>query len=446
MKKWKCNVCGYIHEGPEPPDICPVCGVSKDEFVEITEDEGTETADSAPPVASPDAAAGTAVSSAATVAVPAPVPSSTGESSPTVPKWSAPPVPPVEPVKDDTKAGLYALCYGMFVVSSVNEGKYNAQAANTVFQITSEPARLALGINKQNLTHEFISASGVLVVTILGKGNMKDIKRFGFKSGRQADKFQGLDIRLSPKVQCPIIPDGVAYLECRVRPEMSVDVGTHTLFVADVVGGGPLRSQEPITYAYYRANRAMPDQYVDDVDWNNVVAALNLEYGANRRYQYQIAQLNNPDLVSMLEGVMRTEGDHVDNLFAYLQRRMAASGLPDQAKGLSTALLQMRLNLEFEEVARDTYSQFAKETQDQYLKDLFLDQARSEIGHINIFKESVKSLEQGESPVKFFCPLCGWEIDYGTKPDTSTSRTCPKCGAKFSLELPDVDWELKRDK
>lgn len=242
MKKWKCTVCGYIHEGPEPPDICPVCGVSKDEFVEITDEEEAGTPDSAPEAAAVDS-------------IPDPAPPSTDESSPATPNWSAPPVAPVEPAKDDTKAGLYAMSYGMYVVSSVNEGKYNAQTANTVFQITSEPTRLALGINKQNLTHEFISLSGVLTVTILGAGNMKDIRRFGFQSGRKVDKFQGIDIRLSPKVRCPIIPDGVSYLECRVRPEMSVDVGTHTLFVADVVGGGPLSSQEPITYAYYRANR-----------------------------------------------------------------------------------------------------------------------------------------------------------------------------------------------
>ncbi len=425
MRKWKCEVCGYIHEGPEPPDTCPLCGASKDAFVEIiARDEGDPIADNAPRTSAP-------VPALETSAVPR--------------NWSAPPVAPIDQSGDDIKAGLFALSYGMFVVSSVSDGKYNAQAANTVFQITSEPARLALGINKQNLTHEFISQSGLLAITILGKGNMKDIKRFGFQSGRRGDKFQGLDIRLSPKVQCPIIPDGVSYLECRIRPEMSTDVGTHTLFVADVVGGGPLRSQEPITYAYYRANRAKPEQIVDDVDWNNVVAALNLEYGANRRYQYQIASLENPDLVSMLEGVMRTEGDHVDNLIAHLQRRLAASGTLGQAKGLVTALLHMRLNLEFEEVARATYSQFAKETQDQALKDLFLDQARSEMGHINIFKESVASLEQGESPVKFFCPLCGWEIDYGPTPDIGTSKICPKCGATFSLELVGVDWALKRD-
>lgn len=418
MKKWKCKVCGYIHEGPEPPDTCPVCGAPKEEFEEVTEPEASTP--------------------------PAPSAPSKSESSPVAPNWSAAPVVPVDPSGDSVKAGLFSMSYGMFVVSSVRDGKYNAQTANTVFQITSEPARIALGINKQNLTHEFISESGVLAVTVLGKGNMKDVKRFGFQSGRQVDKLQGLDMRLSPKVLCPLLPDGVAYLECRVRPEMSMDVGTHTLFVADVVGGGPLRSQEPITYAFYRANRGKPDQYVDDVDWNNVVSALNLEYGANRRYQYQIANLNNPDLVSLLEGVMRTEGDHVENLLAYLARRLAVSGTQEQAKGLATALMHMKLNLEFEEVARATYSQFAKETQDQELKDLFLDQARSELGHINIFKESVKALEGGEYPVKFFCPLCGFGIDYGKKPDPGALATCPKCGAKFSLELLDMDWTLKR--
>jgi flavin reductase (DIM6/NTAB) family NADH-FMN oxidoreductase RutF/rubrerythrin len=332
------------------------------------------------------------------------------------------------------------------VVSSKSDGKFNAQAANTVFQITSEPARVAVGINKLNLTHEYIEASKVLTVTVLGKGNMKHIKRFGFQSGRSVDKFAGLQFTLSPNVGCPVIPDGVAYLECRIRPEMSVDTGTHTLYVADVVGGGALRSTEPITYGYYRANRAKPDDFVDDVDWNNVIAALNLEYGANRRYRYQIDEFNNPRLTAMLEGVMRTEGDHVDSALRYLQSRLqeklGATGAG--ARGFLSALLHMRLNWEFEEVARATYSQFAKETTDPALRDVFTDQARSEMGHINIFKEVVESMESGQYPSVFFCPVCGWELDYGVRPQDNTEKSCPKCGAKFSLLAKDGNWVLTR--
>ena len=405
MKKWRCTVCGYIHEGPEPPEVCPVCGAPASAFEEVP------------------------VAGAAPVIKP-----------------SAAPVAPVVKPADDSKAGIYAMSYGMFVVASKNGDKFNAQAANTVFQVTSEPTRVAIGINKQNQTHDFIEASRVLTVTVLGKGNMKHIKRFGFQSGRNVDKFAGLQFSLSPKVGCPVIPDGVAYLECEVRPEMSVDVGTHTLYVADVVGGGPLKGTEPITYAFYRANRAKPEELVDDVDWNNVIAALNLEYGANRRYQYQIAETKNPMIAKILEGVMRTEADHVDSALGYLSGKLEEKigATAPHSLGFLTDLLHMKLNWDFEEVARATYSQFAKETDDAELRKVFSDQARSEMGHVNIFKEIVGEMEKGQYPALFFCPVCGWELDYGVSPTGGSEKTCPKCGAKFVVSLVGGNWTLTR--
>lgn len=405
MKKWRCTVCGYIHEGPEPPEVCPVCGAPASAFEEVKE---------------------------------AAEPLKTGSSAPV----SAAAVTPAELSKGDVKAGIYAMSYGMFVVASKNGDKFNAQAANTVFQLTSEPVRLALGINKQNLTHDFIGASKVLTVTVLGKGNMKHIKRFGFQSGRNYDKFAGLQYALSPEVGCPVIPDGVAYLECKVVS--SVDAGTHTLFIADVVGGGALRGQEPITYGYYRQNRAQPEAFVDDVDWNNVVAALNLEYGAQKRYEYQIASTSNPALCAVLDGIKRTEADHVESAVDYLTERLhqKLGAAAPKAEGFLRSLLDMKLNLEFEETARATYSQFAKEATDTGLAKLFAGQARSEMGHVNIFKDLVSSLEEGEYPAIFFCPVCGWELDYGVSPSGGSERTCPKCGARFSLTISGGNWTL----
>ena len=271
---------------------------------------------------------------------------------------------PDKPSQDQAKNALYSISYGMFVVSSRSGDKVNAQTCNTVFQITSDPVRVAIGINKSNLTHEFIMDSKVAAVTILGKGNMGIIKRFGFSSGRNVDKFAGVEWMKSPTAGCPVINDGNSYLECEIELDKSIDAGTHTLFVAKVVGGGKLRGTEPITYGYYRANRSKPENIVDDVDWNNVVAALNLEFGANRRYQYQITQLSSPGLTSILEGIMRTEGDHVDSALAYLNRKLSEK-LPGAAENRKRELLFMMLNQEFEEVARDTYMQFSKETQDE---------------------------------------------------------------------------------
>jgi len=213
-----------------------LCGAPASEFVEVTEGE-------APAPAAPQA-------------TPA------GRSSPSSPQApAASPVAPLVQPKDDSKAGIYAMSYGLFVISSKDGGKFNAQTANTVFQVTSEPVRVAVGINKANLTHEFIEKSGVLAITVLGKGNLGHVRHFGFKSGRNVDKLAAVKYELSPKIGCPILPDGVAYLECEVKRYLSSDVGTHILYVADVVGGGALRKSAPITYAYYRANKDKPDDY-----------------------------------------------------------------------------------------------------------------------------------------------------------------------------------------
>jgi flavin reductase (DIM6/NTAB) family NADH-FMN oxidoreductase RutF/rubredoxin len=217
MKKWRCTVCNYIHEGPEPPDICPVCGVTREYFEEINEETVT-------------------VGGAA-----------------------SPPVVPMIQAGGKIKEALFKLTYGLYVVSSKSaENKINGQICNTVFQITSEPRRIALGINRSNLTHDYISQTGVLAVTVLGTASMDLVKHFGFQTGRSVDKFASMEYSISPDTGCPILAQGVAYLDCRIMPEFTANLGTHSLFVVELVDGNILREGAPLTYDYYRANRAKP--------------------------------------------------------------------------------------------------------------------------------------------------------------------------------------------
>ena len=145
---------------------------------------------------------------------------------------------------------LHKISYGVYIVSSVNkEGKPNGQIANTVFQITSNPATIAISINKSNLTHEFIKESGIFSVSILTKNaDLSLIGRFGFKSGREIDKFDGIDYEIKGGV--PVVKQSSAgYLIGKVKD--SVDVGSHTLFIADVIDAEVLSDTEVMTYAYY---------------------------------------------------------------------------------------------------------------------------------------------------------------------------------------------------
>jgi flavin reductase (DIM6/NTAB) family NADH-FMN oxidoreductase RutF/rubredoxin len=149
------------------------------------------------------------------------------------------------------KSVFYNISYGMFVIGSDNGKKLNAQIANTVFQITSDPATIAVSINKQNLTHEYIKESKRFSVSILDEDTpIFFIGKFGFKSGRSEDKFKDTQYKILES-GCPVITDfSVAYLEAKVVKEF--DCLTHTLFLSEVVDSSLLKDGLPMTYAYYQ--------------------------------------------------------------------------------------------------------------------------------------------------------------------------------------------------
>ena len=153
----------------------------------------------------------------------------------------------------DTKA-LQKIQYGLFVLSSRQDDKDNACIVNTVLQVTSSPMCIAVTVNKQNLTHDMIAATNKFNVSILDVTAPFDIfKRFGFQSGRDADKFKGFDgatrtgnglMRLTENV-CAFISGWVI---------SSVDLGTHTMFIARVSDCEILSDKEAMTYNFYHAN------------------------------------------------------------------------------------------------------------------------------------------------------------------------------------------------
>ncbi len=145
---------------------------------------------------------------------------------------------------------LHKLNYGLYVVCSKKEDKINGQIANTVFQITSEPPTIAVSINRNNLTWEFIKASRVLAASVLCQETpLVFIGRFGFKSGRETDKFEGVSYKIGETGAPVVLDNAVAYLEARVIQE--VDIGTHTVFIGEVVGAEIVSDKICMTYDYY---------------------------------------------------------------------------------------------------------------------------------------------------------------------------------------------------
>jgi len=194
-------VCGYIHEGPEPPAECPVCGVDASHFEKIQEAEEGEIC------------------------------------------------------REAINKALRLISYGLYIVSSHKDGKINGQCANTVFQITSDPVKIAVGINKNNLTHEYLTASQVFSVGILDTEGLQLVRNFGFQSGRNTDKFNQIDYERGT-LGVPLIKKCLANLECKVVG--SLDLGTHTLFIGEVVCARVNSSGEPMTYALYHKIKNQP--------------------------------------------------------------------------------------------------------------------------------------------------------------------------------------------
>lgn len=145
---------------------------------------------------------------------------------------------------------LHHLSYGVYVISSLKDGLFNGQIANTVFQVTSEPASIAISINKQNLTHEYIEASRRFSVSVLEEGTpLSFIGKFGFRSGRTEKKFS--DIKCKTLASgCPVVLDyAICYLEAGVIGKL--DCGTHTLFLGEMTESEILMDARPMTYDYY---------------------------------------------------------------------------------------------------------------------------------------------------------------------------------------------------
>ncbi len=148
------------------------------------------------------------------------------------------------------KRVLRKITYRLYIVSSEWEGRLSGQVVNTVFQVTSSPPEIALSLNRENLTCEIVEKKGSFTVVVLEKEiPLTYIGRFGFRSGRDFDKFKGIEYRTLPSGNPVPLPHALAYFEAEV--EKSLDLGSHIFFVARVRDGALLKEGEPLTYAYY---------------------------------------------------------------------------------------------------------------------------------------------------------------------------------------------------
>ena len=152
----------------------------------------------------------------------------------------------------DNKA-FYNLSYGLFLLGSKSAGKINACITNTCIQVASDPVRIAISVLNQNYTCDLIKESGFFSLSVLDKTAKFDLfKHFGYQSGRNVNKFADFEYKLD-KNGCPyILSSTCSHLTCKVLSKS--DLGSHTLFIAEVVDAEIISTNPPMTYADYQNN------------------------------------------------------------------------------------------------------------------------------------------------------------------------------------------------
>ncbi len=154
--------------------------------------------------------------------------------------------------KNDMTA-LFKIGYGLYVVTSNDGKKDNGLIVNTVAQVTSQPNRIAVTINKMNYSHHVIEQTGVMNLNILSEeAPFSVFENFGFQSGRTADKFAGEELTRTD--------NGLVMLRKYVNAVMSlkviqyIDLGTHGMFICDVTEARVISNAPSMTYAFYHAH------------------------------------------------------------------------------------------------------------------------------------------------------------------------------------------------
>ncbi len=149
---------------------------------------------------------------------------------------------------------LFNITYGLYLLSTKANGKDNACIINTAVQVASEPLRISISVNKGNLTHDMILESGRFNVSALTTSTPFALfQRFGMQSGRSADKFDGFEnVARAENGILYLTGCANAYLCCKV--ERTVDLGSHTLFIAELEDAEVLSGEPSCTYGYYQSD------------------------------------------------------------------------------------------------------------------------------------------------------------------------------------------------
>lgn len=149
---------------------------------------------------------------------------------------------------------LYKLTYGLFLITGQLDGKDNGCITNTAIQVASNPTRIMVALLKGNYTHDIILETGNFnISSITTEADFELFKRFGMQSGRDVDKFDGFaGVKRSENGLYYLTKASNMYMSGKVTEHF--DLGSHTLFVAELTDAEVLSDVESCTYAYYQSD------------------------------------------------------------------------------------------------------------------------------------------------------------------------------------------------
>ena len=141
------------------------------------------------------------------------------------------------------------MSYGVYVTTSLDGDRPVGCITNSIMQITSDPATIAVSVNHDNYTNSCIAKTGKFAFSILSENSDPSlIGTFGFQSSREVDKFKDVDMEMAAGL--PVIKDSCGYVDCRVIDTMETQ--THTVFLGEVIEAENYgKSDNAMTYAYY---------------------------------------------------------------------------------------------------------------------------------------------------------------------------------------------------
>lgn len=166
----------------------------------------------------------------------------------------------------DTKA-LFKIGYGLYVLTANENSKDNGCIINTVMQVTSDPCQIGIAVNKMNYTNQMIQKTKKFNISVLSETAKFDVfKHFGFQSGANVDKFANYtDTKRSPNGVLYITKDTNAFMSAYVKQE--IDLGTHTLFIGQLVASEILSEIPTVTYDFYQKNIKPKPQETKKSGW-----------------------------------------------------------------------------------------------------------------------------------------------------------------------------------